>query len=262
MDCKRKLKGFPSVNFISIEETEDRRSLLYEKFKKHGIKNITPHIYKKYNDEDHIIESDLLERLSFGSRGPVTSHLKTIKSWYNNTDEEYTFVCEDDLGFDTVEYWNFTWKQFFKNLPEDWGCVQLCLLREQYYQFLIGLRNRCWCDWSGCAYLISREHARKLIETYYPEDKFILNYHGHDLEYRPDWARVPVIETIIFSTLTNVYSCPLFVEDVKNCTSSYIDAMGIRTGATNLYHHISYQETLNWWQIVGRKKKITELRVE
>ena len=154
-DQKNKFKDFPSVNFISIKETEDRRNLLYEKFKEHGITNVTPHIYDRYNDEEHKIESKLLHRLSMGSRGPVTSHLKAIKEWYYTTDEPYTFMCEDDLGFQTVKYWSFTWKEFFDNLPEDWGCVQLGLLREDFYTFSVGLRNRCWCDWSGVAYLIS-----------------------------------------------------------------------------------------------------------
>lgn len=186
-DNKQKFEGFPSVNFISIEETQDRRDLLYKKFEEYGIQNVTPHIYKRYDDNEHVIESDLLHRLSIGSRGPVTSHLKTLKKWLNETDELYTIICEDDLGFDTVKYWNFTWKEFFEILPEDWGCVQMCLLREEYHSFSIGLRSRCWCDWSGCIYLISRRHAEKIIETYYPNDVFTLNYSGVDLGIRPEW---------------------------------------------------------------------------
>lgn len=259
-DEKQKFEGFPSVNFISIEETKDRRDLLYKKFEKHGITNVTPHIYKKYDDNEHVINSDLLHRLSMGSRGPVTSHLKTIKKWLTETDELYTIICEDDLGFDTVKYWNFTWKEFFESLPEDWGCVQLCLLRENYHSFSIGLRSRCWCDWSGCIYLISRKHAQKIIETYYQQDEFNLNYSGKDLGVRPEWARIPVIETIIYSDLTKVYMCPLFVEDVKQCPSSYIDAMGVRTGETNQYHHVSYYETLQWWREYACTKRANELK--
>jgi len=259
-DDKKKFEEFPSVNFISIEETQDRRDLLYDKFEQYGITKVTPHIYKKYDDNEHVIKSDLLNRLSMGSRGPVTSHLKTIKKWLTETDELYTIICEDDLGFDTVKYWNFTWKQFFESIPEDWGCVQLCLLREHYHTFSIGLRSRCWCDWSGCIYLISRKHAQKIIETYYPDDEFNLNYSGKDLGIRPEWARVPVIETIIYSDLSKVYMCPLFVEDVNQCPSSYIDAMGVRTGETNQYHHVSYHETMRWWREYACTKQANELK--
>lgn len=258
-DIKNKFEGFPSVNFISVTECEDRRNLLYKKFKEHGITNITPHIYDRYKDEDHNIRSKLLDRLSIGSRGPVTSHLKAVKEWYYETDEPYTIICEDDLGFQTVKYWNFTWKEFFESLPPDWGCVQLGLLRENFYSFNIGFRNRCWCDWSGVAYLISREHARRLINAYYRDDIFTLNYIGDDILSRPEWAKIPVIETIIYSNLTRVYSCPLFVEDMVNCPSSYFSTAGIRTGEVDWVHEHSFESAMNWWKTEGRYKNPLQL---
>lgn len=259
-DDPNKFEGFPSINFISIEETKERRDLLYEKIKNYGItSSVTPHIYKRYEDGDYKIVSDLKDRIDTPSYGPVTSHLRAIREWYENTDEPYTFFCEDDLGFDTVKYWNFTWKEFFDTLPSDWGCVQLCILREDYYAFHIGLRSRCWCDWSGCAYLMSREHARKIIEHYYPDDTFNLNYIGEDMYDRVDWALVPVIETVIYSYVTKIYTCPLFVEDVK-CSSSYFNSCGVRTGSIDRFHHQSYSETLKWWRTLGANKKPLELR--
>lgn len=259
-DQKHKFEGFPSVNFISVTECDDRRSLLYQKFEEYGISNVTPHVYDRYKDEEHKIESSLLHRLSIGSRGPVTSHLKAIKEWYNQTNEPYTFICEDDLGFQTVKYWNFTWKEFFDSLPNDWGCIQLCLLREDFNVFQTGFRSRCWCDWSGCAYLISREHAKKLIDTYYPEDVFILDYVGEDQFVREEWARIPVIETIIYSNLSRVYMFPLFIEDVENCPSSYFNAAGIRTGETDYYHKNSFDTILNMWKDDWQYKNINELK--
>ena len=264
LDNKKKFEGFPSVNYISIEETKDRRDLLHKKFEKYGIKNVTPRIYKRYVDDDHqIITKDetLLNRLSMGSRGPVTSHLKAIKEWYNETDEPYTFICEDDLGFQTVEYWNFTWKEFFDSLPPDWGCVQLCLLREDFYRFSVGFRNRCFCDWSGCAYLISREHAKRLIDAYYPEDVFTLNYVGEDQFVREFEFRIPIIETIIYSNVTRIYSCPLFVEDIQSCPSSYYNAAGVRTGDTDHNHRNSFHAVLNWWKTEAMYKTPNELKV-
>jgi hypothetical protein len=100
-----KLKNFPSVNIVSIEESEDRRNILYEELEECKISNVRTHIYKRYNDEDHkIIESDAINHIG---KGPVTSHLKTIREWYESTDEEYTIIFEDDVCFDTVKYWNF-----------------------------------------------------------------------------------------------------------------------------------------------------------
>lgn len=260
-----KLNGMPPVHFISVDDSVERRELLLQKFEKFGITNVTPHIYKRYKDEDHIIESDLIHRLSIGSRGPVTSHLKAIREWYENTDEQVAFFCEDDLSLETVKYWNFTWQEFYEKIPKDWGCIQLAWLREgseDFYRFSIGFRNRCWCDWSGCAYLITREHARLLIENYYYDDVFRLNLVGEHVDQREEWARVPVIETIIFSPVTKVYGMPMFVEDVVGCKSSYLGLVGSQIGGQCDVHHMqSYLSAKYWWKTTGQLHKFENLMV-
>lgn len=265
---KEKLKNFPSVHFISIEETVERRNLLIEKFKSVGVTNITPHIFKRYKDEDHVIVSQFLDRigdwrLSEGSRGPVTSHLKAIKEWYYSTDEPYAFFCEDDLSLETVKYWNFTWEEFFENLPKDWECVQLTWIREDLFYFGDKFRNRCWCDWSACSYLISREHARKLIENYHPDEKFYLDYRGIDSYSRSENFIVPVVETIMFSNFGPIYSFPLFVEDIHNCSSSYTNLIPYNgtpiAGQCDNYHLKSHDGVLNWWENKGRYLNVNQL---
>ena len=267
--CKDKLKNFPKINYISVSDDSRRRDLLENKFEKYGIpkEHLVPHIFERYKEEDHVIKSEFLEqigewKLSVGSRGPVTSHLKAIKTWYNTTDEPYAFFCEDDLGLDTVKYWNFTWEEFFNSLPENWGCVQLVQLREdKIFSFGMGLRNRCWCDWSACAYLITREHAKQLIENYYYDDSFFhLDLKGTDVHGREDWAKIPVVETIIFSSLTRVYTCPLFVEDVNGCSSSYTSLMGISSGQCDVNHKDSYDIIMNWWKNTAKNYSVEQLK--
>jgi hypothetical protein len=257
-----KLKGLPPVHFISITDTPERREVLCKKFKRWGIENETPHIFDRYVDEDHKIESDMLDRLSIGSRGPVTSHLKAIREWYENTDEEIAFFCEDDLGFDSVQYWNFNWKQFFAELPSDWGCVQLALIRRYFDHFMVGLRSRCWCDWSACAYIINRKHAGLLLENYYSSDVFTLNLVGDSVDIRVDWAKVPTVETIIFSPVTGIYSAPLFVEDINNCKSTYLhlveDDVDISSGQADHDHISSYQYAMDWWKNTGKNLNIKQ----
>ena len=257
----QKLKNFPSVNFVSIEESQDRRNVLYEMFEKYGISNVTPHIYKRYSDEDHkIIEGPLINHTG---KGVVTSHLKAIREWYESTDEEYTLICEDDFSFDTVKYWNFTWKEFFRQLPKDWNLIQLCLIREDMFCFFnpeVKLRNRCWCDWSACAYLISRKHAENLIKNYYPDDFIHLEYKGTDKELREKernsyWFLFPHVENIVYSSFEGgIYAFPLFVENVSfNSTWS---------GTTdNWLNRYSHDEIMNWWKIKGQDKNLEDFKL-
>jgi predicted O-methyltransferase YrrM/GR25 family glycosyltransferase involved in LPS biosynthesis len=254
-----KLKNFPSVNFVSIEESQERRDVLYEMFEEYEISNVTPHIYKRYSDSDHkIIEGPLINHTG---KGVVTSHLKTIREWYESTDEEYTLICEDDFSFDSVKYWNFTWKEFFRQLPKDWNLIQLCLIREDMFCFFnpeVKLRNRCWCDWSNCAYLISRKHAENLIKNYYPADFIHLEYKGTDKELREEegnsyWFLFPHAENIVYSSFEGgIYTFPLFVENVSfNSTWS---------GKTdNWLNRQSRNQILDWWRTKGQNKNLNDL---
>jgi len=261
-----KLQNFPSVNFISIEQSEDRRKLLYENFEKYGITNITPHIYKKYDPSDHkIIEGEI--PFNDAGRGPVTSHLKTIKEWYENTDEEYTIICEDDFCFDSIEYWNFTWKEFFDRLPEDWTCVQLCVVRQDMFYFFrpeVKLRPRCYDDWSGCAYLIRREHAKNLVENYFVDDHIHLQYKGTDkhlraLELNAMYFLLPQIENLVYSVFdthpkyNKVYTFPLFLENVYTFESTWV------LNNMNWLNKKSYDDIIEWWKTKGKDLSIDEL---
>ena len=248
-----KLKEFPPVHYISTIDSIDRRNFLNVKFEENNISNTTSHIFKRYEDGDYIFNGDLKEKMVGPGRGPLTSHLRAIKGWYYGTDEPYAFFCEDDLSFETVKYWNFTWEEFFNKLPEDWECVQLCWVREKYRNFSIEFRNRCWCDWSGCAYLISREYAKKVVENYYYDHEFHLDIKGSDIQHRPEWAKIPVIETVIFSSVGKVYGFPLFVEDVFNCHTTW------RWGSGNEVNIYSNLETMGWWKGVGQFLSLDEI---
>ena len=267
---KKKLKNFPSVNFISIEESQYRRDILYENFQKYEIQKIIPHIYKKYKDgDDKIIEGKII---NLTGKGPVTSHLKTIKYWYENTDEEYTFICEDDLSFDSVQYWNFTWDEFFNSLPKDWNIIQLCLVRDNVFQFYnpeVVIKRRCWCDWSACAYLISRKHAENLIKTYYADDYITLDYKGNDLESRQNekhsfFFLIPHAENLIYSDFNGgIYNFPLFVENKLFCDkSSWKDVSELdedQIKKVNYANLKSHEDIMDWWKTKGKTKNLKDL---
>lgn len=255
-----KLKNFPPVNFISIESSKDRQELLYKNFQKYQINNITPHIYKKYDDNDHKIIGSSVDFLAPKEhRGPVTSHLKAIKEWYENTNEEYAFFCEDDLSFDTVKYWNFTWEEFINKLPQDWECVQLSFIStHDYYADRKIIQNkpifyyRDWCDWSCCAYLIKRSHAKNIVENYFDGDTIILEYKGFDYSTRVEtefqgWL-IPAPETMVYTYFIpdTIYTIPLFVED-QRFNSTWTDGFNNKS-----FHNYSYEIVMDWWKTTGK----------
>lgn len=244
-----KLNGFPTVYYLSLEEDIDRRTDLVKQFNEYEVTNVNGIISKRYIECNDILNGTFLHTIDDGAKGCFTSHMRAIKKWLNKTDESIAFFCEDDLSLKTVNYWNFTWNEFVSSLPEDWDCVQLLLVRDEITN--IKFRERYWDDWSATAYIVKREYAKKLIDTYHPNDEFYL-----DIPETSRYAHLqPIIENVLYS-FGNVYAFPLFVEEVEKFNCSHVadeNFNGLRGGMELVNgqassHNSSYYKILNWWK--------------
>lgn len=230
------LEGFPSVRCVSLEESFDRRELICDQFKQYGIipKFI---ISKRYSESNDNVIGKYLHTLNDGTKGCCVSHLKMIKDWYENTTEEYGFFCEDDLSLETVKYWEFTWKQFIENAPKDFECIQLLFIRSDVET--LSLRGRHWDDWGATAYILTRDSAKKIIDTYIRDDTFVLEI--------PNQEVMPLIENIIFASVVSTYSVPLFVENLEFKSTFENQDDDVNEGHKN-NHKIAHDKVLKLWQ--------------
>lgn len=251
-----KLEGFPSVYYLSLEESVDRRENLENQFKELGITNINPIISKRFKECNDVIHGKYVHSLTDASKGCCTSHMRCIKKWLDETDEEYGFFCEDDLSLETVKYWNFAWNDFIDYLPEDWECVQLMWVRDEMTG--VSLRERYFNDWAATAYILKRNRAKKIIDTYYRDGEFYFDI--------PDCEAQPIIENLVFS-LGKVYTFPLFVEEVKKfdtciLVSEEFDKLKddwVILDGQGPSHISSYHQIVNWWQNEGCNLKINQI---
>jgi len=245
-----KLQNFPPVYYISLEESEDRREKLEKQFIENGIVNFKSLISKRFDECDDIVTGKFSDKMKSTTKGAVISHLKNIKRWIEETDDEYAIFFEDDVSFETVDYWNFSWDDFIKELPEDWEAIQLMWIR-----FGIGVvefRERFPDDWSAAAFMLTREYGKKLI------DKYMINSNEFNFDLG---LRVPVVESILYS-LGKVYTFPLFVEDVS-IPSTFVKSPEfednlIKDGQGE-FHHESYERISSWWKSVGKRKSLKKL---
>ena len=244
----KKLSQLSTVYYVSLEESVGRRTKLEESLKEHGAINIKSIISKRFSECDDIVTGKYVDTLNDGTKGCCVSHLKAIKEWYETTDEEYGFFCEDDLSLDTVDYWNFTWKEFVDALPEDWGCVQMLPIRGEYGD--LKLRERYWDDWSVTAYIIKRDHAKNVIDNYIVDGTYHLELKDTEVQ--------PLIENILYTGNGKIYSVPMFVEDVGFISTFEGNDGDVKDGQKRNHYH-AHDYIINWWKDNGENKTIEEL---
>lgn len=252
-----KLFNFPSVNVITIPECLDRIHTLKSQFDEYGVRNINVNTLKRYEPETYLFEGEYVHLLADSHKGVLTSHLISIKKWLQNSTEEYSIFCEDDLSLETVKYWSFDWCTFLSSLPKNWGCVQLVLVKDHNMKnYDLCFRQRNWDDWSTCCFMIKRSFAKKLIDFYYKENIFTLNYRGLDeykrktIENNYYWI-IPSNENILYSLIEPTYVVPLFVENINFSSSSNLFLDNSNKIHQALGHVESYNETIKWWKSGG-----------
>lgn len=244
-----KLLEFPTTCYISLEESVERRSNLERQFSEYDIipKSI---ISKRFVECNDVVMGKYAHTLNDGTKGCAISQIKAIKEWYDNTNEDCLFVCEDDLSLETVKYWDFTWKEFYDSLPSDWDCVQLLTIRKEFDTFEI--RERYWDDWGVSAYIIKRTHAKKVIENYYKDGIYHLEIPNSEIQ--------PLVENLIFS-IGKTYTIPLFTEDNKFTSTFAGMDDDVNSGHKN-NHQISNELVLNWWRNKNNKKTTSNIKNE
>ena len=246
-----KLENFPSVYYLSLEESTDRQKNLENQFAEYGI-TPTAIISKRYSESDDEITGKFLDQMNGGAIGCAVSHLKAIRKWYEETDEEYAFFCEDDLSLETIQYWDFTWEQFIETIPEGSLYVQLLLIRDNYGTFEI--REKLWDDWAATAYILTREYAKLLVDSYcLGEKKFHLEIPGVNNYV------IPLVENILFETVNKGgSSIPLFVEDVKFATTFSPEEDKEVVNNQKRGHYEARETVLNYWKNKMNSYKITK----
>ena len=240
------LENFPPVYYVTLEESVDRQNLLESQFQKYGI---TPTAIKskRFSESDDIITGKYLYQLTGPTQGCIVSHLKAIKKWYESEESDYAFFCEDDLSLKTVEHWNFTWEEFINLLPDDCECVQLMAVRGDFED--IKFRDRIWNDWSETAYIMTRDYAKKIIDSYCIGDSFHLEL--------KDLNIMPIGENILFTNVGKVYTFPLFTENVEIPTTDVND-LELKDGQKP-NHVYSSEHVYEWWKNNGKNKSIYDL---
>tara|TARA_B100002019_G_scaffold269871_1_gene263013 strand:- start:441 stop:1238 length:798 start_codon:yes stop_codon:yes gene_type:complete len=230
-----KLKDMGPIYYLNLDGQPERREYMETQFKYWEIENYTRISAYDGREDDlsDIIKGKYPDGMSSGEIGCVTSHLKAIKHWYETSDSPYAIIMEDDCSLETVQYWNFTWKDFVAQLPYDWDVVQIAIISTGDIQ--VKLHKRFVNEFSTACYIINRHHAEKLMKYHIKGDE----------KYRLDNGVKPrpVADDLIYNS-GNTFSIPLLLYRVELGSSIHPDHI-------DAFHKGNYSAQLNYWQQNG-----------
>lgn len=232
-----KLEDFAPIYTINLQARTDRLDYIKSEFEKHNIKDYT--VVPAYDGDTFDFDSIVFEKdnlqLSKNELGATISHLETIKYWLENSESDYAIITEDDLSLETVDSWNFKFSDFLKSIKKPYDMLQLCIIHN--YKINPTLHMREVRDWSAACYLIKRDRAKKLLEKYFIDGKYVLPR-----------SRAAVADALIYSNCKTL-SIPLFTYTMGLGSSINIefDKTAEETGKFDI-HITSRNQTLDYWR--------------
>ena len=125
-------------------------------------------------------------------------------------------------------------------MPYDWDCCQIAIICTG--DIFTRIHKRFVNEFSTACYLITRHHAKKLINLHCRGDKFKL-----DNGVRPR----PVADDLIYNS-GNTYAVPLLLYRLELGSSihpEHIDA----------FHKGNYDAQMNWWSQAGAQQSINDV---
>lgn len=228
-----KLGGFGPVYVINLPRRTDRREHMEKLFKDYGINDYTfIEAFSVEDDLDFFIDKDSIKTNKAPRKVEIAttmSHIKAIKYWLDTSDTDYAIFCEDDVCFDTVQYWPWTWKEFIGMFKKEYDVIQLSIT--QFGRSIHHVHKRRSTDYSAGIYLLKREHAQSIINRMIIKDKYIID----------NIRKNSVIDhEVIYGNTKNAYSCSLF---------TYKTNLGSDTNPDGItYHNRCRHEVIRYWQ--------------
>lgn len=251
IDFREKTKEFPNFYYITLEDSVERHKFMQDQFEKYGI-NGTPYFTKRFvdmNPPPTLV--DYKVGMSIKALGISISFINCLKHWYDNTNEEYAIFGEDDDDFSSIEYWNFTWKEFIDNLPADWECVQLMKVLDPigdkfWNELKLQIEyGRFW----GSLGLMRRSWVKKVLDRHLIADN-VYNMYMTDVDFC-------TAENMLFWNLGTIYNVPLFHEN--NNVPASITKTDYNYILNSTGHRVCEMVVRDFWKFCGPSLTIQQL---
>jgi len=175
---KWKLESIPQIIYINMDSSQDRQFNLVKEFIDYDIKNFQR--FRAYTVKD--IGTKITRSKAKGIRyfcdveyACLSSHIGAIELFYKEIDSNYCIICEDDLSFEFVKYWNKSLNEYLSEIPD----FELLHLNTSYYTEIDDSKYSVPEELfvpneetsSTLCYIISKLGAKKMLDMIPGDDK-------------------------------------------------------------------------------------------
>lgn len=176
---KNYLEGLDVIYWINLDRCVERKTEMEKMFEDRVFQGIPIERIAAFDGrtkESFELFSDYNGEVMHLARACTLSHLESMRkfAYSNMNDDAVAMICEDDITLEFQKYWKYSVKQILNDAPRDCEILQLCYTLKDIN--ILQHTDRYYCTrnfaWAACCYLMKKKHARKLIDTYFYDNKY------------------------------------------------------------------------------------------
>jgi hypothetical protein len=173
MNLNNRLKNFPHIYYVNLDNRNDRREYMEEQFEywKLPCTRVSGSKYLASNlnewGRDKVVGK--VNGIPAYALGNAVTHLEFMKHWIQTRDDDHLLLMEDDYDLNLFQYWNFDWDYLMSRLPYDWDCIQLGFESSEFIPFFLHPKLRH--SYFGPV-LMTRDYVEKILSLHCYKDKY------------------------------------------------------------------------------------------
>ena len=172
-DKSEKLKNFPHVYYVNLDNRTDRREYMEKQFEfwRLDFTRISSSKYaaSKAKEWGPNKVSGVIKDMPAYVVGNAVTHLDFMKEWLNNSTDPWLLLMEDDYDLNLIRYWNFNWDYLMNRVPYDWDCLQIGFESTRFIPFF--LHPKLNHTYFGPV-ILQRDYVEKIVDMHVDGDKW------------------------------------------------------------------------------------------
>ena len=160
------LDNFPQILWINLDRSIARREHMEKLLTDYNLTHQRIQATDGKNDRRGLLELCRINpKLTLLENAVTCSHLRAVKYFLEETQEDRIVIMEDDVSFEYLKYIPFDWSEVESCFPANYSIIQLASSKAKtIYPRKIDQPRKLPC---AAAYLISRNGAQEIVSKCY-----------------------------------------------------------------------------------------------